>query len=62
MALQEELLEDVKTFLSEQALKHFDKIEDYVKVEAAKTDTPWDDILAEQLLSWARGRLQDFVK
>ena len=60
--IKEELLEDLKMFVAEFAVDHFDKIEDFMKAEADKTDTPIDDFMVDQLLQWGKGWLRDFIK
>lgn len=61
MSIKDEFLEDLKPFIAAQALKYFDQIEEFVLAKALETSTPWDDILAAQVLGWTKGWLKDQV-
>ena len=61
MSIKDDLLADLKPFLAAQALKYFGEIECFVLSKAKETDTPWDDILAAQVLGWTKGWLKDQV-
>lgn len=60
--IKEELLEDLKMFVAEFAVDHFDKIEDFLRAEADKSDTPIDDLMVDHILQWGKGWLQDFIR
>lgn len=62
MKIQDELLEDLKPFAIDMALKHYSKIEEFFIEQAAKTSTPFDDYMVGMLLSWGKGWLQDYRK
>ena len=61
-SIKDDLLDDLKPFLAKTALKYFSQIEEYVLTECKKTSTPFDDFVANQILSWVKGRLQAFIK
>lgn len=59
MKIEDELLEDLKPFVIDMALKHYPKIETFFMEQAAKTSTPFDDYMVGMLLSWGKGWLEE---